>query len=337
MCPDCKIPNGTFVEDFAAGDVICTECGCVVSSHLVDETAEWRNFSDSNKDSSRVGSASEWVKDLSTEISASDKTGKMNKIQQRVTLSTNSRNLLSGFDKISHISEILSLPEKIKSKAKDLFSQFEEKRKKCMRGSKTDAIIAAIVYRTCKEAKVPRTFKELTRETGIKEKEIRKFYRNICKLIPQSDNAERTSPSDLVSRFCSHLNLSHQIMATSIHVASEAQKYVEGKCPSSIAAASILLVSRLSSEKRWEKDIAVAANISPTTIRNCYRELLAFQSKVLPPSFLAAMNQQQQQQNNVNILSQPPALTISNGNGLHPAHQPLQPIGLSNGINAISA
>jgi transcription initiation factor TFIIIB Brf1 subunit/transcription initiation factor TFIIB len=143
-------------------------------SHLVDESAEWRNFADSDKDQSRVGMVNEWVKDLSTDIS-SGTDGKMSKIQQRVSLSTASRNLLSGFDKIGHISEMLSLPDKIKSKAKDLFTQFEEKRKKSMRGSKADAIIAAIIYRVCKEAKVPRTFKEITRETGIDERKFASF------------------------------------------------------------------------------------------------------------------------------------------------------------------
>lgn len=261
-------------------------------SHLVDESAEWRNFADSDKDQSRVGMVNEWVKDLSTDIS-SGTDGKMSKIQQRVSLSTASRNLLSGFDKIGHISEMLSLPDKIKSKAKDLFTQFEEKRKKSMRGSKADAIIAAIIYRTCKEAKVPRTFKEITRETGIDEKEIRKFYRYLCQLVPATDNTERTSAADLVSRFCSHLGLSHQIATVAIAAAQQGQHYVEGKCPSSIAAAAILLVSRLSNEKRWEKDIAAVANISPTTVRNCYRELVAFQSTILPPSFLAMASPQQ--------------------------------------------
>jgi transcription initiation factor TFIIB len=282
-------------------------------ARLVDESAEWRNFADSDKDASRVGMVNEFLKDLSTDIS-SGTDGKMSKIQQRVSLTSANRNLLSGFDKIGHISEILSLPDKIRTKAKELFTQFEEKRKKSMRGSKTDAIVAAIIFRACKEAKVPRTFKELTRETGIDEKETRKFYRYLSRLLPQTDNPERTSAADLVSRFCSHLGLSHHITTAAIHTAQEGQRFVEGKCPSSIAAAAILLVSRLSTEKRWEKDIAAVANISPTTVRNCYRDLVAFQTKILPPSFVTTLQQQQLQQQQQHTLlphTIPPLAAVS--------------------------
>ena len=63
---------------------------------------------------------------------------------------------------------------------------------------KTDAIIAAILYMACKEENYPRTFKELSKETDISEKEIRKYYRTVNKLLDRSD--KRTSASDLVVR-----------------------------------------------------------------------------------------------------------------------------------------
>ena len=38
------------VTDFAAGDVVCTACGVVLSDRIIDETAEWRNLpNDENK------------------------------------------------------------------------------------------------------------------------------------------------------------------------------------------------------------------------------------------------------------------------------------------------
>lgn len=70
-----------------------------------------------------------------------------------------------------------------------------------MRGTKKEAIIAAVLYMACKEELVPRTFKELAKETGIKEKDIRKFYRNLAALLPKTVNtAQAVSPVDLVVR-----------------------------------------------------------------------------------------------------------------------------------------
>ncbi|KAK6937185.1 Zinc finger, TFIIB-type [Dillenia turbinata] len=43
-CPDCK-KSTEAVLDHAAGDTVCSECGLVLEAHSVDETTEWRNFS----------------------------------------------------------------------------------------------------------------------------------------------------------------------------------------------------------------------------------------------------------------------------------------------------
>jgi hypothetical protein len=61
---------------------------------------------------------------------------------------------------------------------------------------KKDSIVAAIIYMACKEEGVPRTFKEISKETEISEKEIRKYYRALNKILPKGTG--RTSASDLV-------------------------------------------------------------------------------------------------------------------------------------------
>ena len=56
QCTECKRPT-KLVHDHAAGDVLCTECGLVLEAHSVDETSEWRTFSNesSGADPARVG------------------------------------------------------------------------------------------------------------------------------------------------------------------------------------------------------------------------------------------------------------------------------------------
>jgi len=89
----------------------------------------------------------------------------------------------------------MSLLPLAQNKAKELYSAFEAKRPKAMR-CKKESIVAAIIYRACKEEGVPRTFKEISKETGITDKEIRKYFRALSKIHPQG--ASRTSASDLV-------------------------------------------------------------------------------------------------------------------------------------------
>ena len=47
-CEDCNKTN--FVINRAEGTLVCTSCGLVSQSRLIDETSEWRNFSNDNGD-----------------------------------------------------------------------------------------------------------------------------------------------------------------------------------------------------------------------------------------------------------------------------------------------
>jgi transcription initiation factor TFIIB len=48
ICRNCAKPTA-IIEDHSQGDLVCTECGLVLESRVVDESSEWRTFSDSDK------------------------------------------------------------------------------------------------------------------------------------------------------------------------------------------------------------------------------------------------------------------------------------------------
>ncbi|KAL6059035.1 transcription initiation factor IIB [Balamuthia mandrillaris] len=278
ICPECKNPNGDIREDHSSGDMVCRECGLVIGERLVDPRAEKRTFADSDSDPSRTSKVNEFLRSngLATEIATG---GKMSQYQRRIQVEKEDQALLAGFEKITHISEILKLPQRIRIKAKELYSQFEAKRNKTMR-AKRDSIVAAIIYMACKEESVPRTFKEISRETDIPFKEIRKYYLALTKLLPKGEG--RTSAANLVHRFGNGLKLPFEVCSTAATVAEKGSPLLEGRDPSSIAAACLLFACKLHNQPRPERDIAVAASISPTTLKNAFKILMDNQAKVLP-------------------------------------------------------
>lgn len=55
-------PDAPLIDDYSAGDMICSECGLVVVDRCIDVGAEWRTFSNdssgkSGNEASRCGSA----------------------------------------------------------------------------------------------------------------------------------------------------------------------------------------------------------------------------------------------------------------------------------------
>ena len=47
-CEDCR--KSEFTMNRAEGTIVCINCGLVKASRLIDETSEWRNFSNENSD-----------------------------------------------------------------------------------------------------------------------------------------------------------------------------------------------------------------------------------------------------------------------------------------------
>ena len=54
-CEECR-KQGCFVHNRKEGSIVCTNCGLVQKSRVIDETSEWRNFGDEGKSTAdRVG------------------------------------------------------------------------------------------------------------------------------------------------------------------------------------------------------------------------------------------------------------------------------------------
>jgi len=193
------------------------------------------------------------------------------------------RGLVEVVSRINEIGSNLAFTEDVLKRARQAYKQFHENKQKTVRGSRSDAVVCSVLYIACKEEGVPRTFRELSKETGVKEKEIRKMYSTVTKELPKTaKTAAAVAPADLVLRFCSKLQLSPDVVTSAMEIARKAAPKLEGKSPSSIAAASILLATKSSDQARMARDIAKAASIATSTVQKVYSELLQWPDELLP-------------------------------------------------------
>ncbi|KAE8610687.1 hypothetical protein XENTR_v10012202 [Xenopus tropicalis] len=164
-CPN--HPDALLVEDYRAGDMICSECGLVVGDRVIDVGSEWRTFSNDKaaKDPSRVGDAQNPLLsggDLTTMIgkgtgaASFDEFGN-NKYQNRRTMSSSDRAMMNAFKEITNMADRINLPRNIVDRTNNLFKQVYEQ--KSLKGRSNDAIASACLYIACRQEGVPRTFK----------------------------------------------------------------------------------------------------------------------------------------------------------------------------------
>eukprot|EP01087_Luapelamoeba_hula_P024363 TRINITY_DN9247_c0_g1_i1.p1 TRINITY_DN9247_c0_g1~~TRINITY_DN9247_c0_g1_i1.p1 ORF type:complete len:364 (+),score=76.36 TRINITY_DN9247_c0_g1_i1:116-1207(+) len=273
ICPDCKTSPGDFEEDFTQGDLICRECGLVIG-RVVDMGEEVRNFADSDTDRSRTASVDTLFHGgLRTDITGgAPGKGRAGMAQLHSTVQTSKQDakLLNGYAQIELVAEILKASESTKLVAKQYFNTFECKRNQAMR-LQLEPLAATILFFAAKKTM---TLKQISRETEIPLKHLSEWRRKLLQTVPDIDcNDPVARPQELVPRMCSDLNLAHKLSVLAREVAVEAADLLEGKSPSSIAAASILMASQMLGEPTTAQAIAEVASISAATVVHVHKAL----------------------------------------------------------------
>jgi len=279
--------------DYSRGEYICRSCGAVQPKVLIDETKEWREFEDDDKsgDRARAEKSDGDFGTLGTGVSASNygsnsvsaAAKSLTKYAKMTSGDRSTQNLKDAFSRINELAVTLQLPSLITQNAKEILRQFEKTRDKNIKGTKKDAFIVAVLLVACKQEHTGRTLKGISRSTNIDEKDIKRFYKMLLRdeTVTSLGNAPRKSTSnqvhELVGVFCNQLKIPFNLEKEAQGVAEKANSFLEGKRPSSIAAASILFILNLmrstSATQHKQQDLATVAGISANTLRNVYKEI----------------------------------------------------------------
>lgn len=287
-------PFDPLVEDYRAGDMVCSACGLVVGDRVVDVGSEWRTFSNekSNTDPSRVGGSENPLlngTDLTTVIgrgtgdASFDESGGA-KYHNRRNMSSSDRALVTAFREISNMADRINLTKTITDRANLLFKQVHDG--KTLKGRSNDAIASACLYIACRQEGVPRTFKEICAISKVSKKEIGRCFKLILKALETS--VDLITTGDFMSRFCSNLGLPPVVQRAATHIARKAVELdiVPGRSPISVAAAAIYMASQASVEKKNQKEIGDIAGVADVTIRQSYKLMLPRAAELFPEGFV---------------------------------------------------
>ena len=286
-------PYEPLIEDYRAGDMICSACGLVVGDRVVDVGSEWRTFSNekSNADPSRVGGSENPLlngTDLTTVIgrgtgdASFDESGNA-KYHNRRNMSSSDRALVNAFKEINNMADRINLTKTIVDRANVMFKQVHDA--KSLKGRSNDAIAAACLYIACRKEGVPRTFKEICAVSKTPKKDIGRCFKLILKA--HETQVDLITSGDYMPRFCAHLNLPIHVQRAATFIAKKAVELdlVSGRSPVSVAAAAIYMASQASSEKRCQKEVGDIAGVAEVTIRQSYNLMLPKAALLFPPNF----------------------------------------------------
>jgi len=294
VCSICGKGKGkTVIIDPESGEIICSNCGMVISDKVQDMSRpEWRVFSaEEVNDRCRTGAPTSLARHdrgLYTIIGRTDKDGAGHKLgastystikRLRVwDFRTQSRtataiNLMHAFNELDVLSDKLALPDAAVEKTAYIYRKAQ--RRGLVRGRSINALLAASAYIACREIGIPRSLRDIASASNIKRKHLAKAYRLL--LIELDLKVPLVDQMKCIAKVANIANLSEKTKRQAISIMNEVRKdeilLSAGKNPMGFAA-TILYVSSINiGENITQNDIAQAAGVTEVTLRNRLKDL----------------------------------------------------------------
>jgi transcription initiation factor TFIIB len=289
-CPICK-NDRRLVTDFESGEIICSNCGIVISDKIQDITRpEWRAFSaEEVNDKRRTGlvtSLARYDMGLATVIGKTDRDANGRKISvamhttmQRLRIwdlrvhihSSADRNLIQVFNELHILKDKLALPYAVVQKAAYIYRK--ARHKGLSRGRTTSGILAATIYAACREMETPRTLNDIAEISNNNRKDIARNYRLL--LFELQIKVPNIDPIKCICRVAGKANLTENTKRQALIIMDKVTKkeISAGKDPMALAASVLYMSCIKAGEKRTQMEIAHAAGVSEVTVRNRYIDL----------------------------------------------------------------
>ncbi|MCI0560104.1 MAG: transcription initiation factor IIB [Nitrososphaera sp.] len=288
LCNVCK--GSRSVTDPESGEVICRNCGIVISDRAQESRPEWRAFtSEEASDRSRTGIPSSLARHdmgLSTVIGRANKDAsgrtldvamhsRMGRLRawdfRTQAHSPTDRNLRQAFSELDRLRDKLGLSDAIIEKTAYIYRKAQERG--LVRGRTISATVGAALYIACRETGASRTLKDIAIVGNIKRKDLARIYRLVVMeldlKIPLID------PMRCIVRVSNKANLSERTKRVAMQIMKAVTKsgISAGKDPMGLAASVLYLACLNSGENRTQTDIANAAGVTEVTVRNRYKSL----------------------------------------------------------------
>lgn len=290
QCPDCGSAN--LVTDHEAGEIICGDCGLVVTDQVFSDKPR-RIYLDDSTTHGRIHHGtgvhhSLHDKGLTTSINVEpDAFGRslkgdkkfeirrLSKLQNRNRVqNSRERSMAAGLSKLDLFCDNLGLPQPFKDRAAVIYRKALDKG--FVRGRSIAAVVAAAIYISCREKGLPRSLTDMANKTEVKKKDLGRVYRLIVRELNYGAAPPKVSALAYLGVIVKRTGASGEaegIAARILHELSK-KKLSAGKGPKGLAGAALYIAGlQCGDNKVTQKRIVQAVDITEVTIRNRYKEI----------------------------------------------------------------
>ena len=263
-CDECH--SIELVINHVEGTIVCSNCGLVQQSRIIDESSEWRTFSSETASGganpSRVGGKlNPYLSNygIDTQVKGAN-ASEIQKWSDRSNLSSKDKLITRGLRAIKEYALPLNLKEPTIHKASELYNRIESNG--MLKGKSVTAKVAAVIFVASRLQGQPKNIKQILQVTQAKQKELNTCYKKIKELIP--DMKITLESWQIAVQASNKLGLPMDVNNAAKHVAEDITRLqiATGRQPQTIAGVALFMVTQLSTEKKTCQEIADAVNIT---------------------------------------------------------------------------
>ncbi|MFL6472394.1 MAG: transcription initiation factor IIB family protein [Nitrososphaeraceae archaeon] len=293
----CSICNRSdkIVMDAESGEIICSNCGMVLSDKVEDTSHSERHIFSGGEGGkidetrTRTGAPTSLARHdmgLATIIGSDDKDASGHKIDPsirstmqrlrtwdfRLKLNTPSdRSLREAFMLLDTLKDKLGLSDAIIENTAYLYRKAQQR--KFLRGRSIPAVICAATYIACRDLGISKTMKDIAAASNVKRKNIARIYRQL--MLELDYKVPNIDPAKCVVRVANKANLTEKTKRQALNIMEKVteNEISAGKDPMGVAATVLYISCIKTGENTSQKDISHAAGITEVTLRNRFKDL----------------------------------------------------------------
>jgi len=280
----------------------CTnnQCG-ILYKNILDYSPEWRFYGADDKNSNDPTRCGNPINPLLVESSfgckilcSSHSSYEMKKIRKWTewqSMPHKEKSLYEEFQFITIMAQNAGIPKIFIDNAMVIHKDISEQ--KMFRGLNRDGIKAASIYISCRLNECPRTAQEISEIFKLDKTSATagcsmavNILHNIERSIDPNEqmNLHTTTPSSFIDRYCSKLNINHELTKLSKFIAHkvESQNIILDNTPHAIAAGIMYFISYNCNLNISKCEIKQICGVSEVTINKCFKKLELMRNTLIP-------------------------------------------------------
>jgi len=303
---NCSLCNAILMimED---GFPTCTNIQCgLMYKNTLDYSPEWRFYGSDDKNASDPTRCGKPINPLLMESSfgctvlcdarSSYEMKRIRKWTEWTAMPHKEKSLYDEFQFITIMAQNAGIPKIFIDDAMAIHKDISEQ--KMYRGLNRDGMKSASIYISCRLNGCPRTSHEIAEIFKLDKTSATNgcsmavnILHNIERNMDPSQQTELaiTTPSSFIERYCSKLNISHELTMLSKFIANkiEDQCIISDNTPHSIAAGIIYFISQTCNLNITKFEIKCICGVSEVTINKCFKKLDNIKLQLIPACILA--------------------------------------------------